>query len=71
MRSVCSLSFSQVGEKEKGKLLGFYKEITKATRKLYRTLGLNFKEIDNNGTLELAHNQAIKFAAAHLGYNYP
>lgn len=56
----------KIGEGEMGKLLDFYKGITRNTKELYDSLGLKFEEIDNNGDTNIALQKALEVSRTHL-----
>ncbi len=56
----------RIGEGEMGRLLDFYKGITRNTKELYESLGLKFEEIDNNGKTDIALKKALKASRTHL-----
>ncbi len=56
----------KIGDGEMGKLLDFYKGITKYTKQLYESLGLKFEEIDNNGERNETLKKALDVTKLHL-----
>lgn len=52
---------------DKAKLLHFYKEITKNTKKLYSQLGLKYCEVNNDGYVDEACCKALQLSLVHLG----
>jgi dephospho-CoA kinase len=62
-----SRATEKVGLNQEKVLLDFYNEISKHTKRLYQSLGLQHQIIDNNGEKRKTFSQALSFAREHLG----